>query len=85
MDFLAKKESHGLISDLKSSEIAINAEKENFQKKLLEQYGKEMESAFENNPYVPMQITPSIKTNNKSEKKKETKTKKCWLKRLFSI
>lgn len=78
MDFLTKKESNGLISDLKASEIAINAEKEQFQRQLIEQYGKEMEIAFERQSHTTGQINPQIKEI-------ENKKKKCWLKRLFSI
>lgn len=73
MDFLTQKELNGLKGDLKASEIAINADKENFQKKLIEQYGKEMESVFE-----PQTIK---KEQESTEEKKNT----CWLKKLFSL
>lgn len=72
MDFLTQKELNGLKGDLKASEIAINADKENFQKKLMEQYGKEMESVFE---------PQTIKKEQKNTEKKKT----CWLKKLFSL
>lgn len=69
MDFLTKKELNGLKGDLKASEYALNAEKEHFKKELTEFYGKQMEESF-----------------NKNEiKKEETKEKKCFLRRLFSI
>lgn len=77
MDFFTKKELSGLKGDLKASEIAINAEKEQFEKKLIDTYGKEMKSVFESNE------------KSKNERIKETvekeTNKKCFLKRLFSI
>lgn len=83
MDFFTKKELNGLKGDLKASEIAINASKATFQKKLIEQYGKEMENAFNTQAHVPTQISPTINTEPTIEQK--PKSKKCWLKRLFSI
>ena len=83
MDFLTKKELKGLKGDLKASEIAIKASNEEFKKKLIEQYGKEIELGFTNQTYIPQQTTPPLVFKTK-EKTKETK-KTCWLKRLFSL
>ena len=74
MNFLTQKELNGLKGDLKASEIAINADKEIFQKKLMEQYGKEMKSVFE---------PQTIKKEQKNTEKEKKKT--CWIKNLFSL
>ncbi len=74
MNFLTQKELNGLKGDLKASEIAINADKEIFQKKLMEQYGKEMKSVFEQQ---------TIKKEQKNTEKEKKKT--CWIKNLFSL
>ena len=73
MDFFTKKELNGLKGDLKASEIAIKASNEDFKKKLIEQYGKEMESVFE------------PQTIKKEQESTEEKKKTCWLKKLFSL
>lgn len=43
MDFFTKKELNGLKGDIKAREIALNAEKESFKKKLVEEYGKQID------------------------------------------
>lgn len=43
MDFFTKKELNGLKGDMKAKEIALNAEKESFKKKLVEEYGKQID------------------------------------------
>ena len=55
MDFLTKKELNGLKGDIKASEIAIKASNEDFKKKLIEQYGKEINFGFVNQTYIPPQ------------------------------
>lgn len=77
MDFFTKKELNGLKGDLKASEIAINSEKAQFEKKLINTYGKEMESVF--NTEEKTQNEPQKETNENTPKKK------CLLKKLFSI
>ena len=77
MDFFTKKELNGLKGDLKASEIAINAEKVQFEKKLISKYGKEMESVFN--------AEEKISEEYKKEPINEPQKKKCFLKRLFSI
>lgn len=76
MDFFTKKELNGLKGDLKASEIAIKAEKEQFIKKLVSKYGKEMDSVFN-------EKKQDEKTNENPIE--EVPKKKCFLKRLFSI
>ena len=77
MDFFTKKELNGLKGDLKASEIAINAEKVQFEKKLISKYGKEMESVFN--------AEEKISEEYKKEPLNEPPKKKCFLKRLFSL
>ena len=77
MDFFTKKELNGLKGDLKASEIAINAEKVQFEKKLINTYGKEMESVFN--------AQEKIEKEHQTEIVNEPTKKKCFLKRLFSI
>lgn len=77
MDFFTKKELNGLKGDLKASEIAINAEKEQFKKKLINTYGKEMESVFN--------TEEKIQNEHPKETNENVSKKKCFLKRLFSI
>lgn len=77
MDFFIKKELNGLKGDLKASEIAINAEKVQFEKKLINTYGKEMESVFN--------AQEKIEKEHQTEIVSEPTKKKCFLKRLFSI
>ena len=77
MDFFTKKELIGLKGDLKASEIALNAEKEEFSKKLINKYGKEMDAVFN-------------KKGNKNNKKHDNVSekipkKKCFLRKLFSF
>ena len=77
MDFFTKKELNGLKGDLKASEIAINAEKVQFEKKLINTYGKEMESVFNAQEKIEKeQIKKIIKKRQKNT---------CFLKKLFSI
>lgn len=83
MDFFTKKELNGLKGDLKASEIAIKASNENFKKKLIEQYGKEIELGFTNQTYIPPQPPPPLVL--KAEEKPKEKKKTCWLRKLFSI
>ena len=73
MDFFTKKELNGLKGDLKAKEIALNAEKEQFEKKLVNKYGKEMNEFFN-----------SEKLKEKKEIEHKEK-KKCFLRKLFSI
>jgi hypothetical protein len=77
MDFFTKKELNGLKGDLKASETAINAEKVQFEKKLINTYGKEMESVFN--------AQEKIEKEHQTEIVNEPTKKKCFLKRLFSI
>jgi len=77
MDFFTKKELNGLKGDLKASEIAINAEKVQFEKKLINTYGKEMELVFN--------AQEKIEKEQPTEVVSEPTKKKCFLKRLFSI
>ena len=87
MDFFTKKELNGLKGDLKASEIALRADKEQFKKKLVEKYGKEMDSVF-NAQSIPMQVEPAVcDVQDKNEEIAEEKPKKkqSFLKRLFSI
>ena len=77
MDFFTKKELNGLKGDLKASEIAINAEKSQFEKDLINKYGKEMESVFD--------AEEKIKNEQQKDIIEDTKKKKCFLKKLFSI
>ena len=77
MDFLTKKELIGLKGDLKASEIALNAEKEEFSKKLINKYGKEMDAVFNEKGNQNNE-----KHDNVSEK---IPKKKCFLKKLFSF
>lgn len=77
MDFFTKKELNGLKGDLKASEIAINAEKVQFEKKLINTYGKEMESVFNAQEKIEKEQIKKI------IKKRQKKT--CFLKKLFSI
>ncbi len=77
MDFFTKKELNGLKGDLKASEIAINAEKVQFEKKLINAYGKEMELVFN--------AQEKIEKEQPTEVVSEPAKKKCFLKRLFSI
>ena len=77
MDFFTKKELIGLKGDLKASEIALNAEKEEFSKKLINKYGKEMDAVFN-------------KKGNQNNKKHDNVSekipkKKCFLRKLFSF
>ena len=83
MDFFTNKELNGLKGDLKASEIAIKASNEAFKKKLIEQYGKEIELGFTNQAYIPLQQPPPMILN--TEEKPKEKKKTCWLKNLFSI
>lgn len=83
MDFLTKKELNGLKGDLKASEIAIKASNEEFRKKLIEQYGKEIELGFTNQTYIPPQPPPPLVL--KAEEQPKEKKKTCWLKNLFSL
>lgn len=83
MDFFTKKELNGLKGDLKASEIAIKASNESFKKKLIEQYGKEIELGFTNQTYIPLnQPHPMIFEIEENPKEKK---KTCWLRKLFSI
>lgn len=91
MDFFTKKELNGLKGDLKASEIAIKASNEAFKKKLIEQYGKEINFGFVNQTYIPPQPPPPLvfelkesQNENQKEISKEKK-KTCWLRKLFSI
>lgn len=77
MDFLTKKELNGLKGDLKASEIAINAEKVQFGKKLIDTYGNEIDSVFK--------AEEMIEQKQPKETVYETPKKKCFLKRLFTI
>lgn len=77
MDFFTKKELNGLKGDLKASEIAINAEKAQFGKKLIDTYGKEMDSVFK--------AEEMIEQKQQKETADETPKKKGFLKRLFTI
>lgn len=74
MDFFTKKELYGLKGDIKSSEIALNAEKEAFKKKLIDSYGAEIKNSFNGQ-----------EKEVENEVKKEPKKKKCILRRLFEI
>lgn len=91
MDFFTKKELNGLKGDLKASEIAIKASNEDFKKKLIEQYGKEINFGFVNQTYIPPQPQPplvfEVKESQKESQKETSKEKKktCWLRKLFSI
>lgn len=87
MDFLTKKELNGLKGDLKASEIAIKASNEAFKKKLIEQYGKEINFGFVNQTYIPPQPPPPLVFEVKENKKEisKEKKKKCWIRKLFSI
>ena len=87
MDFLTQKELNGLKGDLKAREIAIKASNEAFKKKLIEQYGKEIDFSFVNQTYIPPQSTPPLVFEIKESQKENPKEKKktCWLKKLFSI
>lgn len=87
MDFFTKKELNGLKGDLKASEIAIKASNEDFKKKLIEQYGKEINFGFVNQTYIPPQPQPPLVFEVKESKKEISKEKKktCWLRKLFSI
>ena len=91
MDFFTKKELNGLKGDLKASEIAIEASNEAFKKKLIEQYGKEIELGLTNQTYIQPQPPPplvfEVKENQKESQKEisKEKKKKCWLRKLFSI
>lgn len=90
MDFFTKKELNGLKGDLKASEIAIKASNEDFKKKLIEQYGKEINFGFVNQTYIPPQQPPlvfEVKESQKEIQKEISKEKKktCWLRKLFSI
>lgn len=76
MDFFTEKELKGLKSDLKASEIALNAEKAQFEKKLIDIYGKEIDAVFNSQKTTE-------KPNKKSEKEKSKKI--YFLKKLFSI
>ena len=87
MDFFTKNELNGLKGDLKASEIALRADKEQFKKKLVEKYGKEMDSVFNTQP-IPAQIEPTVHDiQNEKEKdaKEKIQKKQSFLKRLFSI
>ena len=77
MDFFTKKELIGLKGDLKASEIALNAEKEEFSKKLINKYGKEMDAVFNEKGNQSNE-----KHDNVSEK---VQKKKCFLRKLFSF
>ena len=89
MDFLTKKELNGLKGDIKASEIAIKASNEDFKKKLIEQYGKEINFGFVNQTYIPPQSPhPLVFEEKEKERQKEIskeKKKTCWLRKLFSI
>jgi len=87
MDFFTKKELNGLKGDLKASEIAIKASNEDFKKKLIEQYGNEINLGFVNQTYIPPQPPPPMVFEVKESQKETSKEKKktCWLRKLFSI
>ena len=89
MDFLTKKELNGLKSDIKASEIAIKASNEDFKKKLIEQYGKEINFGFVNQTYIPPQsphpLVFEVKEKERQKEISKEKKKTCWLRKLFSI
>lgn len=89
MDFLTKKELNGLKGDIKASEIAIKASNEDFKKKLIEQYGKEINFGFVNQTYIPPQsphpLVFEVKEKERQKEISKEKKKTCWLRKLFSI
>ena len=89
MDFLTKKELNGLKGDIKASEIAIKASNEDFKKKLIEQYGKEINFGFVSQTYIPPQsphpLVFEVKEKERQKEISKEKKKTCWLRKLFSI
>ena len=66
MDFFTTKELNGLKGDLKSSQIALAAEKENFQKQLLDFYASQINEAL-----TPKKQETQSKNTNKHKKIKD--------------